>query len=190
MALIEYGISNVYYANYTVALGVVTFDTPKPLPNAISLDLEAVGEISKTYADNMCVYVATSGNRGYDGTLVTTGIGKDFMVDCLGEKFDEVNGIITEVANAQSKPFALLFETQSDVKPVRHVMYNCIATRPKFSTKTTEESTETNTVELTFSSTPIIINGETLVKRKTYEDTLAATFNGWFNNVYIPTVTP
>jgi phi13 family phage major tail protein len=61
---IKYGISKCYYAVYDGS----TYETPVALPGAVSLSLDAQGDQSTFYADNI-VYFATSANNGYQGDL-------------------------------------------------------------------------------------------------------------------------
>lgn len=80
--------------------------------------------------------------------------------------------------------FALLFEFDGDIRKIRHVLYNCSASRPKIEGKTNEESREVQTETLTIKARPLA-NG--YVKAKTGNKTAAATYDGWYQNVYTPT---
>lgn len=187
---VEYGLSNVYYAPYTVgADGEPIFATPIPIPGAVSMTGDPVGESTKFYADNMVYYVANS-NQGYDATLSIALIPQQFAIDALGEELDEEDGVINEIADAQGKPFALLFQFEGDQKATRHVMYNCTANRPSLSGQTKEEGTEISPNELTITAAPIKIADKTFVKTKTTSKTTEAIYNSWFDQVYKKTVTP
>ena len=53
---IKYGLKNVYYAKITEGTGgTITYGTPVAIPGAVSMSLDAQGEISKFYADNIVV---------------------------------------------------------------------------------------------------------------------------------------
>lgn len=180
---VTFGLENVHYATYTEAAGVITYDTPIPIPGGVEITLEPRGELSEFYADNVLYYVANS-NQGYDGTLNVANIPEQFAIDALGEEKDTTDGVITEVADAKQKQFALLFQFEGDVKAVRHVMYNCTANRPSISSSTKTNTTEPNTNELTFVASPAIIDGKKMVKTKTGADTPPAVYDAWFNAVY------
>lgn len=180
---VEFGLSNVHYAPYTEASGVITFGTPIPIPGAVSMTGDPVGESSKFYADNMVFYVVNS-NQGYENTLSIARIPQQFAVDALGEELDETDGVLNELADKQGKPFALLFQFEGDKKAVRHVMYNCTAARPSISGQTKEEGVEITPNELTLTASPIELDGKLIVKTKTTDATTQAIYDSWFTTVY------
>jgi phi13 family phage major tail protein len=186
---VEYGLSNVHYAPYTEAAGVITFETPIPIPGAVSMTSSPLGESTKFYADNMVYYVVDT-NQGYDATLSIAKIPQQFAIDALGEELDEVDGVLNEVADAQKKRFALLFQFEGDKQAIRHVMYNCQASRPGESGATKAESTEITPKELTLNAAPIKIGEKLMVKTKTTATTTPAIYDSWFTTVYqkAPTV--
>lgn len=180
---VEYGLSNVYYAPYTESAGVVTFETPIPVPGAVSMTSEPLGESTKFYADNMVYYVAKS-NQGYEATLNIARIPQQFKIDALGEELDVTDGVINEIADAAGKPFALLFQFEGDKHAIRHVMYNCTANRPTISGNTKTESNEVSPSELSLTAAPMLIDGRPLVKTKTTGTTTPAVYDAWFSSVY------
>ena len=186
---VQFGLSKAAYAPYTVTGGVVTFETPIPIPGAVSLTLDPRGELTEFYADNILYYVASS-NQGYDASLEIATIPEQFAIDALGEEFDETDGVLTEVADAQGKPFAFLFQFEGDVKATRHVMFNCTANRPSLSSSTKTTSTEPGTTELSLVASPIEIDGKLVVKTKTLASTPPAIYDSWYSNVYKKNAVP
>lgn len=180
---VQFGLSKAAYAPYTVVGDVVTFETPILIPGAVSLTLDPRGELTEFYADNILYYVASS-NQGYDATLEIATIPQQFAIDALGETLDEEDGVITEYADAQGKPFAFLFQFEGDVKATRHVMFNCTANRPSISGSTKTTSTEPGTNELTLVASPIEIDGKLIVKTKTIATTTATIYDAWYSSVY------
>lgn len=180
---VEFGLSNVHYAPYTEANGVITFETPIPIPGAVSMTSNPLGESSKFYADNMVYYVANT-NQGYESTLSIANIPQQFAIDALGEELDEVDGVLNELADVQGKSFALLFQFEGDVKATRHVLYNCKANRPSINGNTKTEGTEVTPNELTLTASPMEIGGKLIVKTKTTSTTTPAIYDSWFTNVY------
>lgn len=183
---VQFGLSKAAYAPYTVTGGVVTFETPIPIPGAVTLTLDPRGELTEFYADNILYYVASS-NQGYDASLEIATIPQQFAIDALGEVLDTTDKVMTEIADAQGKPFAFLFQFEGDVKATRHVMFNCTANRPSISGSTKTTSTEPGTNELTMVSSPIEIDGRLVVKTKTTSETTAAIYDAWYTKVYDPT---
>ncbi|MEC3420402.1 phage tail protein [Bacillus cereus] len=183
---VAFGLKNVHYALFDIKDGVVTFNTPIPLPGAVELTFDPRGDLIEFYADDM-LYYAASNNQGYDGTLSIATIPEQFAIDALGEELDEEDGVLNELADAKGKSFALLFEFDGDVRATRHVMFNCSASRPTLASKTKTNSAEPNTNELKFVSSPIDINGRRMVETKTTAKTTQAIYNDWYKKVYVKT---
>lgn len=178
---ILYGLKNVYYAPYTVAAGVITYETPVKMPGGIELGLEPRGDMVEFYADDLLYYSAEN-NQGYDGTFSLANIPEKFSIDALGEVKDATDMVLTEKSTSTGKPFALLFEFAGDVKAVRHVLYSCTAKRPKVTSKTKGSSVEPNANELVFVASPR--ETDYAVKTKTTETTPAPIYDAWYQDVY------
>jgi len=185
---VTFGLKNVHYAPYTVTDGVVTFETPTPIPGAVELTGEPRGDMVEFYADDM-LYYAASNNQGYENTLSIANIPDQFAQDALGEEMDETDFVLNELANKSGKPFALLFEFDGDVKATRHVMYNCVANRPTVSSSSKTDTVEPNANELTLIASPMKIGEKLMVKTKTTTQTPAAVYDAWYSTVYKKTPT-
>lgn len=161
--------------------GAVTYGMPVALPGSVSLSLDANGEPENFYADGIAYYVINN-NMGYDGDLELALIPESFRTDVLKEKLDS-KGVLVENSDAELAQFALLFEFDGDVRHIRHVMYNCSASRPKIEGKTNEDKKEVQTETLTIKATPL---ADGKVKAKTGNTTDAAVYAGWYKAVYLP----
>lgn len=182
---VKYNLKNAHYALLTVAEdGSVTYGTPVSLPGSVSLSLDANGEPENFYADGIAYYIINN-NMGYEGDLELALIPESFRTDVLNEKLDS-KGVLIENSEVELASFALLFEFDGDQKHIRHVMYNCSASRPGIEGKTNEDSKEVQTETLTIKSTPL---SSGLVKAKTGNTTDETTYNNWYKDVYIPTDT-
>ena len=178
---VKYGLKNVYYALYDEDAD--TYSTPVAIPGAVNLSLEAEGDSNVFRADNTDYFVSVS-NNGYSGDFEAARIPDSFLTDVMGEETDATTGLQYEVADAQPKYFALLFEFDGDKKKVRHVMYHCKATRPSVASQTTDTSIEpvTETLSLTATARP----SDNVVKAKCCQgDT---SYENFFSAVVIPTV--
>lgn len=180
---VKFNICNVHYALQTVAEdGKVSFDTPAAMPGAVSLALDANGEPSNFYADGYAYYTI-SNNMGYDGDLELAMVPEDFRTDVLKEELDS-NQVLVENANVETANFALLFEFDGDVKKIRHVLYNCAASRPSIESQTNEDEIEVQTETLALTATPLASG---YVKAKTGDNTTDTVYQNWYKQVYLPT---
>ena len=185
---IKYGIKNVYYAVATLAANnSATYDTPVALPGAVSLTLDPEGDNNIFYADNIAYYT-TYANNGYSGSLELALIPDAFRKDVLGE-IEDNKDVLVEEQGAPSVHFALMFQFEGDVKATRHVMYNCVASRPTTNGSTKEASIEpqTETINLTATSVYNASLDKDIVKARTSDTTDSTTYSGWFTSVYTPT---
>ena len=179
---VKFNLKNAHYALLTVSEeGEESYGTPVALPGSVSLSLDANGEPENFYADGVAYYVINN-NMGYDGDLELALIPESFRTDVLKEEKD-TKGVLIENANVELASFALLFEFDGDKRHIRHVLYNCSASRPGIEGKTNEESREVQTETLTIKATPLA-NG--MVKAKTGDETDDETYNGWYSAVYMP----
>ena len=111
-------------------------------------------------------------NCGYDGDLELALIPESFRTDVLKETLDS-KGVRIENSEVELAAFALLFEFNGDQKHIRHVLYNCSASRPGIEGKTNEDSKEVQTEKLSLKAVPLA-NG--MVNAKTGNTTDATTY--------------
>lgn len=179
---VKFNICNVHYALQTIGdNGDVSFGMPVPMPGAVSLSLDANGEPSNFYADGYAYYTI-SNNMGYEGDLELAMIPESFRTDVLKETLD-TNKVLVENANVETANFALLFEFDGDVKKIRHVLYNCAASRPSIESQTNEDEIEVQTETLSVKATPLASG---YVKAKTGDDTTEKIYTDWYKAVYLP----
>lgn len=177
---VKYNLKNAHYALLSFDNeGKPVFDTPVAMPGAVSLSLDANGEPENFYADGIAYYVINN-NMGYDGDLELALIPESFRTAVLNEELDD-NGVLIESSDAQLAAFALLFEFDGDIRHIRHVLYNCSASRPSIEGKTNEESKEVQTETLNIKATPL---PDGKVKAKTGNTTNQSAYEGWYSAVY------
>lgn len=180
---VKYNLKNAHYALLTIAEnGDVSYGTPTAIPGSVSISLDANGEPENFYADGIAYYVINN-NMGYEGDLELALIPESFRTEVLKESLDE-NGVLIENAQVELESFALLFEFDGDQRHIRHVLYNCAASRPGIEGKTNEDTREVQTETLTIKATPLS-NG--LVKAKTGNTTDTTVYKDWYTAVYMPT---
>lgn len=180
---IKYNIKNVYAALLKTADdGSITYDDPKPIPGAVSISLDAEGSSDPFYADGV-VYYRSNANNGYSGDLEIALVPEWFRTDILRESKDDKGVLVENSDIAETNPFALLFEFDGDVKSIRHVLYNCSASRPSIESSTKEDSIKPTTEKLSLTADP---REDGLVKSRTGDSTDDATYKDWYKSVYIP----
>lgn len=151
---IKFGLKNCKYAVATIATdGSATYGAVKDLPGAVSLSLTAQGDTTPFYADNIVYYTAVA-NNGYDGSLELARIPEDFLKDVLGYSVAG-NDLVYEDVAAPVVHFALLFQFEGDSKSRRHVVYNCVATRPELASQTKGENVEPQTETINITATSV-----------------------------------
>lgn len=180
---VKYNLKNVHAAILKRSEdGGYTYGTPKPIPGAVSISLDAEGDTSPFYADGI-VYFRSTANNGYSGDLEIALIPEWFRTEILKEALDK-NGVLVESSDVtEMEKFALLFEFDGDVKCIRHVLYNCVASRPSIESETKEDKIEPGTEKLSLTADP---REDGLVKSRTGDTTSEETYNKWYENVYIP----
>lgn len=185
---IKYGLSNVYYAKATFDTdGSATYATPVAIKGAVSISLDAEGDSSEFYADDI-IYESFNVNAGYSGDIEFALIPDSFRLAILND-IKDAKGVIVEDADATTEHFALLFEFKGDAKKIRHVLYNCTATRPSIESETKEDTVEPSTETLSLTAATVYNESldKNIVKAKTSDDTDSTSYNGWFSAVYQPT---
>lgn len=180
---VKFGLKNVYYSKITVSEGTTSYANPVAIPGAVNLSLEAQGEITKFFADNM-VYYQSAQNNGYEGDFEVAMIPDSFRKDILNET-EDTNGLLVENSNAETQNFALMFEFAGDQHARRHVLYNCSVTRPSVEGATTEDTKEPQTETLTISA---VSTTDGYVKASV--DPTATNYENWFTAVQVPDFTP
>ena len=185
---IKYGLRNVYYAVATIASnGTATYATPVAFPGAVSLTLDAQGDLTPFYADDIAYWIS-NGNNGYSGSLEIARVTDGFKKDILGYVTDG-HGALVENQNAATAHFALLFEFQGDEKATRHIMYNMTASRAASSGQTRGENVEpqTETINLVGTSIYDATLDLDIVKAELTKGVYDTGYNAWFTTVYTPT---
>jgi len=176
---VKFGLKNVHYSVVTESNGVASYGTPKPIPGAVNLTLDAAGESVQFYADDR-IYYEENTNDGYTGSLEMALIPDEFRVDVLGYEVDS-NGTIGENKDAKVKKFALMFEFDGDAKKTRHVFYNVLAARPTISGSTRTKTKEPQTETMNITARPAIDTGDVHWKVKQGD----APYDTFYTAVYL-----
>lgn len=174
---VKFGIKNVHI--FPQLTDAPTFGPVIDVPGAVSLSLDAQGDISKFYADNI-VYYQTSANNGYEGDLEVALIPDEVFEKIFNYVKDQDN-VYTENASKNVVPFAMTFEEEGDQAGTKFVLYNCTATRPSRSLATVEDSKEPTTQTLSVSAAPLKDGN---VMAMTSADTTVEVLKDWHTDVH------
>lgn len=188
MPKVKFNISNAHVAlKKTDVQGKVTYETPIAVPGSVSVALEAKGDTTKFYADGI-VYYKAAANSGYEGDWELAIVPDEIREKILKEVIDQKK-VMLEKMDVELEEFAFGFQIDGDTKNTRFWFYNCSASRTKTEAKTNENKKDPQTEVLSISATSEkVIEGseERIVRAKTTDETDSVTYNGWFENVYIP----
>lgn len=182
---VKYNLKNVHAAKMTEnavdGASAFSYAAPKAIPGAVSVSLEAEGDTSPFYADGI-VYFRSETNNGYSGDLEIALIPEWFRTEILQETLDS-KGVLVESSDVgESVKFALMFEFDGDVNAIRHVLYNCTASRPSIESSTKEEKIEPGTEKLSITADP---RPDGLVKARTGDTTDREAYENWYKSVYV-----
>lgn len=175
MGKVKFGLSNVHIAPFTFDGTAYTYENVIKVPGAVNLSLEASGESTDFFADNI-KYFSASANQGYEGDLEIAMLPDELREKIFGETKDK-NGAYIESATDVVKPFALGFQIEGDEKGRRFWYYNCTVSRPNNEASTTETSKEPATDSLSLKAMPRetdkrvrVLLPETTTNQEAYED--------------------
>lgn len=179
---VKFGLSEVHYAKFTgynATTGEPEFATPVAIPGAVNLTLDAEGEESPFYADNIKYYKEYA-NNGYSGELEIALLPESFRTDILGEIKE--NGVLVEKNDAVTSQFALGFKVNGDTKETLYWYLNNSVSRPSTEAATTEDTNDPKTDKLSITASALTNNR---VRTMTADDASAAVRAAWFTAVVV-----
>ena len=149
---VEFGISNLHVATYTVDdSNVVTIGTPYHQKGAVSFSPEENTEQNTFYADNIAYWSGYFGGT-LEGDLEVAMFDDAFKTQFLGY-VTLSNGGLANVKNATKPNVAIFFEVEGDSEKRRVALYNCTLGAIKREYNTIEENKEPATETLSVTCT-------------------------------------
>lgn len=184
---LQFGLEKVHVAFRNSDTGV--YEAPIHVPGAVKLSLNAEGDSTPFYADNVAYYTLIS-NNGYSGDLEMALVPKEVLVKMLGWEIDD-NGMVVELTNGIQKEFALLYEVEGNEKNKRYAFFSCKAARPTEEHGTNTATKAPNTQTLTLTALPTTVGNVKAVKGVLeLDESNEAVYNAFFSEVTVPNATP
>lgn len=187
MGKVRFGLKNAHYALWDSAKS--QYKELKAIKGSVSLSLDAEGDSSDFYADDV-VYATFATNSGYSGTFEVAAAENDMLKDLLG--YEDDGGMLLEMTDAKQAEFALVFEVSGNEVEQRICLYNCTLSRAGLNANTKQSSTDPDTQSFNFKAVgrDFKVNGEDRnVVRATVENTSdnAAKYKAFMAAVPLPT---
>lgn len=176
---VVFGLDKLAYAVITETNGEITFGTPVMVPGAVSLSMDAEGDETVFYADNIRYFVSQT-NDGYSGDLEIAKVPEQMRIDVFGDTLDS-NNVLIENSNAVVKEVALLGQFSGDKNKNLFVLYRCTLSRPTMSHATTEGNRDPQTSTISYTAIPM---DDGVTKATTTSETADAIKTAWYTAVY------
>ncbi len=180
---VQFNLKNTHYAVLDESGGNPKWSAPVFVPGAVSLSLNAEGDVTPFYADGITYYQCVS-NNGYKGDLEMARLIDQMRKDIWKIEERDTDHVLLENSNIEPAPFALLFQIDGDADNELYCLYNCSATRPSIEGETTNDSKTPKTQKANISAVPLESG---YVMARTTANTPAAVRETWFKQVYQPT---
>lgn len=178
---IKYGLKNVHRAKIINTDGVITYGTPTPIKGAVTLSVSP--EITRTPipADDNPEYSVMIEDNGYAGDIEFQYLSDEDRVEIFGNTIND-DGVLIENKDDKPNPVALLFEFSGDAHAVRHVLYNCLCTKPPVESET-GKTNKTDKISITARPAEDTGNVKAKVANKAATKSI---YDGWYKDVYLP----
>ena len=171
---VEFGISQLHVATYTVENGTVTIGTPYHQAGAVSFSPEENSEQNTFYADNIAYWSGYSGGT-IEGDLEVAMFDDAFKTQFLGYKA-LTDGGLANVKNATKPNVAIFFQVEGDSESRRVALFNCSLGAITREYNTIEESKEPTTETLAVTCTGDNASGVTMAVYKPSDAGYATLF--------------
>lgn len=177
---VQFNLKNVHYAVLEETENGVTWGTPVAVPGAVTLTLDPQGEVTPFHADGIVFYRSIA-NNGYAGDLEMARFPDKMRQDIWGLTLGATSKVLSENANVEPKPFAMLYQIDGDADEEYFVLYNCTGTRPGIGSTTNTENKEPQTQTSNIAAVPL---ADGFVMARTTSETPAEVKANWFNSVF------
>lgn len=172
----------------------MTYGDAIPLSGTTKIDLSPNGsDPTPFYADDVQYYVTAGKSSGFTGSfdnaLITEAIKTTFL-----NYVTDSNGNIVELADSETKYFAMAFAKESNDGDIRFLLPKCSFGRLGIKGDTTTDTVTPETENLGITAVPttkkFTISGEEyqICSVVTGENTTTASFNAWFTTPQLPNV--
>lgn len=151
---IQFGLSNVHVVGLKDESGTITYpEAPKAYPGAVKLSIDYDSEDSTEYADNKLWFSDST------VTKASPELEMEYLPDWFKEQYcgyDKADtGMLVYNTKKIKKHFALLYQVETDEKPIKYIMWNCVVSGKPSEEPSTNEAGKTifhSTISMTASA--------------------------------------
>lgn len=189
-----FGLSNLHIAPFSdtsTATDPVWSDSIIAIPGAVNFGPTANNSEMNFFADNI-KYFTTFQNNGFTGTLEVAKIPVEFLKAIFRYVVDD-NGILISTAGVGYRNYAIMFEVQGNIAPVRMIWYNCSSGLPTIPYQTMEENSDPSTQSMDISVSPIRFSDGTTATfaqcpMNPDSPETKVIYENWFKEAYHPSI--
>lgn len=157
------------------------YSTPAALPGAIKIAFKpqtGARTVSVRYTDGSAATSSQIIDGGTTAAVSVVSLPEDFLTDVLGY-YKATDGSMYQ-GQQTAVHFALMYETQGIEEPTRHILLDCVCTKPEFDASTISSTPSIDTRSLQLILNPITINGKQYYSRSIKQSDNSELFETWF----------
>lgn len=171
----------------------MTFGSAIAIPGTTKIQLDPAGsEPSIFYADDIAYFVPSAKSQGYTGSFDNAFI-QDTIKTALMNYIMDSNNNLVELAESETKYFAMAFSKETNDGDIRFVFFKCcFSNRLSVTGDTTTDvqnpETQNAPLKIVPTTQKFTLGGKdrSVIGNYTTDTTLTASYNAWFTTPQVP----